>query len=336
MRRMPNCSGGSTIKLLNANKKLLLWILGEVAGVFLLVAFVLAVVSMPPLQVRPEPKALLGYTVNVDTETWGNRIEKYWETIKNGSLGEDYKKRPVGPLVAERLGNSMKLAGTAVLLATVLGVLKGFWDFNAMRKRAAAIGPILTSAVQGLPDFWLILMLQLGVAWVFKTTGWRPFRVGWSADDPYGSLALPLIALSLIPMAYISRITSTSMANVWDREYIRTARAKGLSDLKVVFKHALRNAVVQILDGLPGVMAVMVSNLLIVEYLFNYPGLTTLLKEAINPVASAGRGMMRFDADIPVLVAAGVSLGFIFSALYLVVNLLRRVADPRLKERDQA
>lgn len=333
--------GEARILWLTTHKRLLLWIGGELLGIALLVVFVVVLASMPPLQLTPQPTSTIGYSVKVDTDKWSKNIAGYWKTIKTGSLGIDYKKRDVWPLMSDRLGNSMVLMSIAVLLAVGLGVLKGFWDFSQLRRRSAAIGPVITGAVQGIPDFWLILMIQLGASWLYKTYNWTPFKVAWASDEPASSLVYPVFCLALVPGAYVARVTSSAMANVYDREYIRTARAKGLHEFAVIYKHALRNALVQILDGLPSILAVMVSNLLIVEYLFNYPGLTILLKDAVAPIATGFgvRGttrVLREGQDIPVLVAAGVSLGLIFSLLYLLVAILRRVTDPRLRERDQA
>ena len=311
--------------------------MGELAGIVLLVAFVVALATLPPLQIFKAPDSVTGYSVKIDTKVWRGTVEQYAKTVQSGSLGIDYKKRSVGPLVADRMWRSLTLAGVAILLATALGLSKGFWDFHQLRRWKFAPGPVITSAVQGLPDFWLILMLQLSAAWLYKTFQWRPFAIIWKSDEPVTSLVYPMIALSLVPLASMARITCTAMSNVWDKDYIRTARAKGVHEARVIYKHAMRNAIVQVLDNMPGVAAMMVSNLLVVEYLFNYPGLTLLLKDAVSPppIMVGGRPTA-VGPDVPTLVAAGVALGLIFSALFLIINIMRRAVDPRLKERDQA
>jgi ABC-type dipeptide/oligopeptide/nickel transport system permease component len=325
---------GTVVKALQNRNNLWLWVVGEIAGIILLIGFVVGLASMPPLQVVERATSMTGFAVKLDTAQWNTTMATYWKTVKTGSLGIDYKKRPVGPLVLSRLGNSMKLVGVAVLLAIGLGIPKGFWDFNQMRKKGIALGPILTGAVQGVPDFWLILLIQLGAAFLYNRFGWTPFKIGFNSEDPINSMVYPVLSLALIPGAYMARITSTAMNNVYEKEYIRTARSKGLHEIGVIYKHALRNALVQILDGLPSVAGVMVSNLLIVEYLFNFPGLTTLLKLAISPPPTfVGSVRTIPPTDVPTLVAAGVALGVLFSALYVTINILRRIADPRLKER---
>jgi len=341
---------------------LLIEVLGELAGIALLVVFVLGLVTMPPIEftrgpagagnappapivpaapgaaMTPPPPVPLH--IRVDTAQWRKNTSDYLAVLHKGSLGENARHRPVGPMVAERLKNSLELIGLSVAVVVFLGIIKGFWDFNQMQRRSLPIGPAITSLVQGLPDFWLILVLQLGSVWMFQHFGWNPFKVAWSSQEPFSSLVYPVITLSLIPLAYMARTTSTALETVYGMDYIRTARSKGLSRLVVLYKHALRNALVQILDGLPGVIAVMVSNLLIVEYMFGFPGLTTTLKDSIVVITGQERvgnvTYFRTGSDTPVLVAAGVALGLVFSVLYTVVRILRRLVDPRLQERDQA
>lgn len=299
----------------------------------LLVAFVVAMATMPPLKVTKQPGSWTSYSISLDAPAWQKNAQTYWETIKDGSLGLDKKNRPVGPIIADRFQASLILLISAAVLAVGGGVLKGIRDFNSLRTGKSRLGPAVTSAVQGIPDFWLIVTVQLIIIFLFNTIGWRPFRIVYQSDHPINSLVLPVFCLALIPGSYVARITSRALTSIWDREYIRTARAKGLAETTVLFKHALRNASVQILDGLPNIASIMVANLLIVEYMFRYPGLTTKLQESIPSFSAAGP---QAPADIPVVAAAGFCLGITFSLLHLVVNAARRLADPRLKERGAA
>lgn len=317
-------------------RRLLVWFGWELVAVALLVAVVLLLATLPPLQVFKNPESLLGYSVHVNTSVWGNTIDRYLETVKSGSLGADRTGRPVGPLLAWRLGNSLKLLGIATVLALVFGVLKGVRDFLQMRRSRLALGPLLTGMVQGLPDFWLIMILQWGAVWLFTRWGLRPFPTAYDDHMPVAGLVYPVICLALIPWAYVARMTTTAMQTVYDQDFVRTARAKGLPEFGVVYRHAFRAALVQIMDGLPGALAVMVSNLLIVEALFRYPGITILIKDAVNPLSQLRD--VRIAApppDVPVLVAAGVALGLIFTVLHLAIAGSRRLLDPRLKERDR-
>lgn len=317
-------------------RRLLFMLIAETAGLALLVIFVVGLATMPPIDLTPNPKSPIGYNIKVDTATWKASIAAYIDTVQSGSLGKNRRGQDVLPLVIEYLGRSLVLLGLAWGLALLLGIFKGFWDFQSMRKRRAALGPMVTSAFAGMPDFWLVLMIQWGASWLWILFDFNALKVSYDSGQPALSTVYPVIALCLIPLAHIARITASSMSNVYGKEYVRTARAKGVHEFLVVFKHALRNAVVQILDSLPGVMAATLSNLLIVEYMFNYPGLTRLLKDAVAPQAITAAGGGRVPTDVPVLVVAGLSLGLIFTLFYLLVRTARRIADPRLKGRDAA
>lgn len=329
---------GEQGEVVTSIKRLLLTILWEALGIGLLVAFVLLVSTMPPLQVQPSPAATSGYQVKMDTVKWKANITQYVQTIRSGTLGTDRGGFPVSELLARRMGNSLKLMGISLALALVLGAVKGVWDFNQLRRGRVGLGPVITGLVQGIPDFWLVLMIQVLAVLLVNNLHWRPFPVAYMDEQPVASLVYPVFCLFLIPMAYVARITSTAMTSVYEKEYVRTARAKGLSEPAVMYRHVVRSAIVQILDGLPNALAVMFSNLLIIEYMFRFPGITYLLKDAASPVVSLWFDPRRTPPapDAPVLIAAGVSLGLVFAFLYFVVSMLRPVFDPRLKERDEA
>lgn len=307
----------------------LLTLLSEAAGLLLLLSFVVAIATLP-LQATRNEKATGGYAVTINRPLWKARISGYTATLKSGSLGLSRKQQPVGPLVTRSLGQSLKLVGLAGLLALIPGILKGLWDFRQLQRQRGALGSMLVGAVQGLPDFWVILWVQIGAAWLTDAAGWFDLGHSYDALKPL-TLLYPVVALALIPWAYIARLTTLAMTEVYERDYIRTARSKGLHELVVMGKHGLRTALVQLLDSLPNVAAMLFSNLLIVEYWFGYPGLAGLLKDAIAPPA-----LSRFDPplspDVPLLVAAGVALGLLFWLFYLTIRLLRRLADPRLRK----
>jgi ABC-type dipeptide/oligopeptide/nickel transport system permease component len=299
------------------------------------VAFVVLLATMPPLQIRPAGNALLGYQVKVNTLQWKQTIHTYWETVRSGSLGKDRAGNLVSSQLGWRLANTLKLIFISLGLAIPLGMAKGLWDFNALRKGGAAIGPMLTGVVQGLPDFLLVMLLQIGAIKLLAATDLLPFPPVWDDHNPARSMIYPVFCLTLIPMAYTARITAQALVSVYDQEYIRTARAKGLHESVVIFKHALVGALVQILDGLPNTLAVMFSSAMIVELLFHTPGVTILLRDAVSPLSLLADMRMRPPPpDVPVIVATGVSLGLVFAVIYGCLSILRRIVDPRLRERD--
>ncbi|WP_374713001.1 ABC transporter permease subunit [Symbiobacterium terraclitae] len=301
----------------------------------LLVLFIVLIATVPPFQVTQAPDSLIGFTVRVDLEQWGQTLREYLQTLASGTLGANRRGHDVAGLLLPRLANTLRLIAISLALALPLGMVKGLRDFQSLRRRASAVGPLLTGLLQGVPDFFLVMLLQTGVAQLFQRTGVRLLPVAWDDLQPVASMVLPVTCLALLPLATVARITTQAMTNVYEQDYIRTARAKGLPERVVVYKHALAGALVPILDAMPGVLTVVFSNALIVERLFHYPGVTNLLQDAASPLS------LLFDLrrslpppDVPVLVAAGASLGLIFALLYAVVSILRRVADPRLRGRD--
>lgn len=291
---------------------------------------------MPPLQVTPDPDGWLGYSVQVNVADWGQTLNQYLKTIQSGTLGTNRRGIEVAGLLLPRLAFTLRLIFISLALAIPLGMAKGMWDFHSLRKGGSPIGPMLTGLVQGIPDFLLAMLLQIGAAKLFQSAGIHLFPVVWNEKEPVASMVFPVICLTLLPLASVARVTSQAMVSIYDQDYIRTARAKGLPEVVVVFKHALVGAVVQILDGMPNVLAVMFSNALIVELLFNYPGVTSLLRDAASPLSSLFDIRTKLPPpDVPVLAATGASLGLIFAALYAVTSILRRVVDPRLRERDR-
>lgn len=307
----------------------------EIAGTVLLVLFIVLIATMPPIEVTPNPESLTGYSIEIDTQLWGRTLGDYLQTLRSGTLGTNRRGADVAGLLLPRIANTLGLIAIAMALAIPLGAVKGIRDFQALRRRRFAVGPVLTGLLQGVPDFFLVMLLQIGMAQFFKHTGFRLLPVAWDETRPVASMVLPVACLALLPLATVARITSQAMANAYEQDYIRTARAKGLPEVAVVYKHALAGALVPILDAMPGVLTVVFSNALIVERLFHYPGVTNLLLDAASPMS------LLFDLrkslpppDVPVLVAAGASLGLVFALLYAAVSILRRVVDPRLRGRD--
>lgn len=311
----------------------------ELAGIGVVILLVALLATMPAVQVMPASN-VIGYRVDFKFADWGHALANYAQLIGQGTLGRDRSGQPIAPMVVERLGHSLMLLGVALALALVLGVAKGIWDFGRLRRKRLSFGVLLTGAVQGLPDFLLIFVLQWASVVLFRHLGWRPFPVAWAADQPVRSTVFPLVCLALIPWAYVARLTAIALGQVWEEDYIRTARAKGLAEQAVIYRHAFRNALLLILEGLPNLFVIMVSNLLIVEYLFAFPGLTILLKDAIYPRYAASNRVDEFlsttPADVPLMVATGVALCLVFSLLYLAVGALRRLADPRRKAGEAA
>jgi len=231
----------------------------------------------------------------------------------HGSFGDSLRsKTPVSELVKDRLPNSLKLVGTAavivLLISIPLGVLsavyRGTW-IDTLATGFAVLG-------QAVPVFWLgILMIQLFTV----KLGWLPSS-GMGGLDHY---IMPAFALGFFTVAAIQRLLRSSLLEAMDSEYIKLARIKGLTEFKVIWKHALRNSMISVIT-LGGIyIAILITLGILVEVVFAWPGMGRLMFQGIVfrdfPVVQA-----------VVLISAGI---VIFSSL--VVDIAYAYLDPRIR-----
>jgi peptide/nickel transport system permease protein len=238
-----------------------------------------------------------------------------------GDLGASWLSgKPVLALFLERLPVSAELALLAVGWSLLLGVPLG--TASAMWRGGARDGAIRVGATLGLslPAFWqgTVLILLFSVY-----LGWMP-SLQWVslARNPAANLltmALPALTLGTATAAMITRMSRSSMLDVLGREYIRTARAKGVSERRVTFHHALRNALIPVVTVAGVQLGYIVGGIVVVEDVFTLPGVGRLLLDAI------------FQRDYPVVQGVILLLGAIFMTLNLAVDLLYAALDPRLR-----
>jgi len=242
---------------------------------------------------------------------------KYVKNMLTGDFGVSYnisKNTPISQLIATRLPISIRIGGMAVGLGALVGLVLGLiaalnhdtiWD--TICTIISVIGVSVPSYV-----FALILSYQFG----FKLK-WFPML--YSAKQAMASSWLPSISLSMFTMATIARFTRTEMMEVLDSDYMLLAESKGLSGRKLIFSHALRNALIPIITVLAPLIVDLMTGSLVVEKIFAIPGVGSLLVNAIQ------------SNDYNVV----ISLAFIYSAMYiaimLVVDILYGVIDPRIR-----
>ncbi|WP_027207163.1 ABC transporter permease [Butyrivibrio fibrisolvens] len=242
---------------------------------------------------------------------------QYVINMFKGDLGVSYKiskNTPITQLIASRLPISIGVGFAAVLIGAVVGLLLGLlaafkrdtvWD--TLATVISVIGVSVPSYV-----FALALSYQFG----FKL-GWFPML--FSAKDVVGSSVLPSVSLSMFTMASIARFTRAEMIEVLGSDYMLLAESKGLSGNKLVFSHALRNALIPIITVLAPLVVDLMTGSLVVEKIFSIPGVGSLLVNAIQ------------SNDYNVVIA----LSFIYSAMYigimLVVDILYGIIDPRIR-----
>lgn len=239
--------------------------------------------------------------------------------LLQGDLGQTIFDQPVLFEVKEYLLRSLLLIGIALSLSIPLGIAKGILDFRHANRKTNFLANGTTALVQSLLDFMIIIGVQWGLMELMDW-GFPHFSV-YMADDWY-SFILPSVLLTLFPIAYLARITSLALGTQEKQLYILFARAKGVSEQLVLWKHMLRNSWSMTLDHFPSMMTVLLSNLLLVEYLTQFKGGAYRLYQAVGYHDTGGFNHFRigdkppFEADLIIVIL------FLFMLLILLIKIL--------------
>jgi peptide/nickel transport system permease protein len=230
-----------------------------------------------------------------------------------GNLGRSlFTNEPVSELIGERIGVTLKLAIFSILFAAVIGVTLGV--VAAVRANSAIDRGALALAVfgQAIPNFWfgLILIVVFGV-----TLHWLPI----SGSDSLLNFVLPTLTLGFTVMPPFMRLTRSGMLDVLNADYIRTARAKGLLPHTVIFKHALRNAILPVVSLLAVTFGFLLGGSVIVESVFALNGIGLLAFQSI------------VRADFPVVQAIIIFVSFAYIGLTLLADVVNAWLDPRIR-----
>jgi ABC-type dipeptide/oligopeptide/nickel transport system permease component len=237
-----------------------------------------------------------------------------WNAVR-GDFGISlYNRRPVGDIIRESFPATATLAVLAILLAITVGILAGVvaavWH-NRLPDRLSMAGVVLGISV---PNFVLATLLILLVS---VRLGWLPVA-GWGAPE---DVVLPVLVLAARPSASIARFTRTSMLEVLQQDYIRTARAKGVPEPFVILKHALPNALLPVVTVIGNAFGYLLTGSFIVETVFAVPGVGYKSIEAI------------LRRDYPVIQATTLLFAFLFIVVNLLVDILYTRLDPRVRLR---
>lgn len=240
----------------------------------------------------------------------------YMGKLVRGNLGESYKSgRPVFAEIASRFPATLKLAFWGMIFAVVLSIPIGIISATKQYSLMDSISMILALLGVATPNFWLGLMLIIGfclkIHW-FPTGG---------ADAGWRSLVLPVITLGTGCMANITRTTRSSMLEVIRQDYIRTAKAKGVSKNKVIYKHALRNALIPVVTVIGLQFGSLLGGAVLTEAVFAWPGVGTFLVNSIKA------------KDRPAVLGSVIIFSICFSIVNLIVDLLYAYIDPRIKSK---
>ena len=239
----------------------------------------------------------------------------FLKNVVQGDLGISLKnQRPVTTIIREGLPTSLELGITAFIFATVFGGSMGLIAALNHNRPGDYAGVFLATIGSSMPNFIMATFLVL----IFSVQlGWTDV-LGWELFNPR-KMILPVVALGILPAAYIARITRASMLEVLEQDYIRTARAKGLSEWKVILGHSAKNALVPILTVLGPTFAVLVTGSFIIETSFAINGIGRHFVTAVS-----GR-------DYGLIMGTTLFFALVITMANLVVDILYAVVDPRIR-----
>lgn len=238
-----------------------------------------------------------------------------------GDWGESYGTgQAIRPLVLGRLGNSLRLAGLTLLIAVPLALLLGVVAALQAERWPDTLISVGSLAVVGLPEFVTgLVLIQVFSFWL----GWLPANASVAPDAPFREvlpqLILPAITATLVMLAYVARLTRASVLEELHRPYVRTARLKGVRASQVMVRHVLRNALLPAITVIAISFGWLISGLIVVENVFNYPGLGRLLMFAID------------RRDLPLMQAITLVAVLAFALANLVADLAYALLDPRIR-----
>jgi ABC-type dipeptide/oligopeptide/nickel transport system permease component len=258
-------------------------------------------------EVRANERARLGLDRPV-----AERYVTFLGKALKGDLGESFRTRqPVGRMILEQAGSTIELALGGLTVGLVVGLLLGV--LAGVRPNTWVDTLCMTSALVGvsLPSFWIGMMLIYLFGIVL---GWVPI-----VGRGFSALILPSITVGLFIAGGFARLVRSSIIDAMGQDYIRTARAKGLSRAKIVFKHALRNAMIPPVTLLGVQIGVLIGGAVVTENVFARPGLGTMLVDAV------------LAKDMPLVQALVVYTTAAYLLVNLAVDILYGVIDPRIR-----
>lgn len=295
-------------------------ILPVIIGVTLILFILMYVLPEDPAKLilqkgaTPEALANLRAKMGIDKPIY----VQYWRYIRQlakGDLGTSYRyRRSVNSILGEHYPYSIKLAFAAIIIEIILGIFTGiisaikkysFWDILAT---------ISTTLLVCIPVYWLGMVMQV----IFG------LKLGWLPMSGYGDgsiryFIMPALALASVSTAFIARMMRSTMLEALSNDYIVTAYAKGLSQFKVIGKHALKNALIPVVTLIGLDLGSLMGGAILTETVFNWPGVGRAVYLAI------------LQRDAPVVIGGTIILVMIFVIMNLLVDILYAWLDPRIR-----
>jgi ABC-type dipeptide/oligopeptide/nickel transport system permease component len=279
-------------------------------------------------QHSPDPLvvAKMRHAYGLDLPIWQQYLD-YLHAIFRGDFGTSIATgRPVGAIFAEKYPYTVELALAAIVIEVVVGVFAGvisavkqhsFWD---------VLVTLSTSLLVSLPVFWLGMFLQLFFGIWLKDWTHGQFYLPISGAGGPGSpfpgwvyVIMPAITLASVSTAYAARIQRSQLLEIGQSDYIRTARAKGLSESAILWRHAMKNALIPVITFMALDLGAMMAGAILTETVFNWPGIGYAIFLAIG------------KRDWPVVIGSTVIVTFVYMTINLVVDVSYAFLDPRIR-----
>jgi peptide/nickel transport system permease protein len=260
----------------------------------------------------PEMLENIRHELGLDLPWWQQYLN-YVGRILKGDFGNSYRyKRPVIEILMDAAPKTAQLAIFAILIASIIGILAGV--ISAVKKYSFTDTVITVAALAGtsVPIYWLGMLLQY----------WFGLKLRVLPISGYGgfeNLILPSIALASSSTALVALMTRSSFLEVYQQDYVTTARAKGLDEKRVIFVHVLRNAMIPVITVIGLDLASLMGGAVLTETVFAWPGIGRTIYDAI---------LMR---DAPVVLGGTLFLAIVFVVVNFIVDVLYALFDPRIR-----
>ena len=297
-------------------------LLGAVPTLFILIALAFFMIRAAPggpfdaeRALLPEIEANLRAAYNLDEPLW-QQFGRYLGGLLRGDFGPSFQYRDfsVTELIMTGFPVSLRLGGSAILLALVIGVTAG--SIAALRQNKAADYTVMAVSMTGIsiPNFVMAPILIL----VFAVyLGWLP--AGGLGDGSVRNMVLPVIALALPQIAYLSRLTRGSMIEVLRSNFVRTAKAQGLSTRQIVLRHTLKPALLPVVSYLGPATAAVITGSVVIEQIFSVPGLGRFFVQGA------------LNRDYTLVMGVVVFYGVLIVLFNLLVDLAYALLDPKVR-----
>jgi oligopeptide transport system permease protein len=307
-----------------------LWMIPVLWAVATITFFLMhAVPGGPFTQDKDVPESVLNALnrrYDLDKPIWEQYLN-YLLNLLQGDLGLSFRgDHEVSELIADGFFVTFQLGIMSFIVAVVFGV--GLGIMSALNRNGPLdyLGVFFATVGASVPNFiagtFLIIIFAIQLDW-FKIVGWGG-PIAWEdtfnpdAYDPQ-KLVLPVIALALLPAAFIARIMRASMLEVLNQDYIRTANAKGLVYYKIIFRHALKNAMIPVLTVMGPIFAALITGSFIIEQLFSIPGVGRAFVDAV------------IRRDYAMIMGVTLFYAFIIAVVNLMTDIAYAVVDPRIR-----